>query len=394
MGASDPHILLIGGDGGFSGVPTYLAQTLRALAGQARFTVLSDRNARGYDFVTELGGQHIEQPGLRTQLSPLQINGALRGLGQIIDCKKPDLIWAHARMAVQLVRVLAVWRRLRGRSLPPVAVTFHGLPFGPGHRSCAAVLAHRVEAAFLRAMPAHHLVFLSQAAADTFLASLNVSRALVRHHVHVLENCSCLAPLPQRLPDGPPVMVMTGRVSFQKDHDTAARIFGHLPPDWQLVLCGGGTDQPRFQQRFARVSGLGSDAIARRVRFLGPLRDIRPLLQQADLFLMSSRYEGMPIAALEAFEAGLPIVTSDIPGMAEIRASHPMILTYARDAPAEAAAQIETFTAKWRRDPLTQGAMIRAAWAKRFSFEQWQGQMSTLIAQMLESTTKRAASWP
>lgn len=394
MARSDPHILLIGGDGGFSGVPTYLAQTMRALSGQARFTVLSDQNTRGYDFVAERGGRHITQPGLQTSLSPLRAWRALRGLGQIIDRETPDLIWAHARMAVLLLRVLAVWRRLRGQSLPPVAVTFHGLPFGPGHRPWAAAFARRLEGAFLRLMPPHHLVFLSQAASERFAATLHAPHALARHHVHVLENCSCLDPLPQPLPEAPPVMVMTGRASFQKDHDTAARIFGHLPPDWQLVLCGGGTDQPGFQRRFARASGLDPAQIARRVRFLGPVRDIRPVLQQADLFLISSRYEGMPIAALEAFEAGLPMATTDIPGMAEIIATHPMILTFARDDPARTSARIVAVTTDWRRDPLGKGAAIRAAWATRFSFAQWQGQMSALVSQILETAPKQAASWP
>ena len=394
MAGSKPHILLIGGDGGFSGVPTYLAQILRALSGQARFTVVSDENTRGYDFVTDLGGHHIEQPGLRTTLSPLRAWRALRGLGQIIDRDAPDLIWAHARMAVLLVRVLAVWRRLRCQSLPPVAVTFHGLPFGPGHRLWAAVFARWIEGAFLRLMPAHHLVFLSQAAAQRFAVTLNAPQALARHHLHVLENCSCLDPLPQIVPKGAPVMVMTGRASYQKDHDTAARVFGHLPPDWQLVLCGGGTDKPGFQHRFTRASGLDPAQIARRVQFLGPVRDIRPLLQQADLFLMSSRYEGMPIAALEAFEAGLPMATTDIPGMAEIIATHPMILTFTRDNPAQASARIVRVTTDWRRDPLGRGAVIRAAWARRFSFAHWQGQMSALVAQMLGTTTKQAASRP
>lgn len=394
MGGSDPHILLIGGDGGFSGVPTYLAQMMRALSGQARFTVLSDRNARGYDFVTEGGGQHIEQPGLRTSLSPLRAWQALRGLRRVIDGQDPDLIWAHARMAVLLLRALAVWRHLRGRPMPPLAVTFHGLPFGPGHRPLAGFIARRMEAAFLRLMPPHHLVFLSQAAAQSFAATLNRGGILARHQVHVLENCSCLDPLPQLVPDGAPVVVMTGRVSYQKDHITAARIFGHLPPDWQLVLCGGGTDLPGFQHRFARASGLDPSDIARRVRFLGPVRDIRPVLQQADLFLISSRYEGMPIAALEAFEAGMPIATTDIPGMAEIIATHPMILTFQRDDPAEAAARIITFTIALRKESLTNSTRIRAAWAMRFSFPHWQDQMSALTAQMLDPAAKQAASWP
>ncbi|GEM_PF-3311938 len=400
MEGSSPHILLIGGDGGLSGVPTYLAQVMRALSGTARFTVMSDRNAGGYDFVTALGGQRVEQPGLRTSLSLLRAWQALRGIGHVIDAQAPDLVWAHSRMAVLLVRVLSVWRRMRGQSLPPLAITFHGLPFGPGHRPLAAAVARRIEAGFLRLMPPCHLLFLSQAAAQTFASVLNRNDHLSRHHLHVLENCSDLDPLPQPaapgLPaaSGPPTVVMTGRSGYQKDHATAARIFAHLPKNYQLVLCGGGTDLPAFRRRFGRASGLDRAELDRRVRFLGPVKDIRPVLQKADLFLMTSRYEGMPIAALEAFEAGLPIATTDIPGMAEIAAVHPMATLVQADRPQEAAQRIVALTVAWQSDVAANTSRIRAAWAPRFSFSRWQRDMTLLLGRILADRPPQTRNRP
>ena len=355
---------------------------MRALSGQTRFTVLSDRNQGGYDFVATLGGRHIEQPGLQTSLSPLRAFRALRRIARQIDLDAPDLIWAHARMAVLFLRVLAVWRRLRGNPLPPVAITFHGLPFGPGHRSATAPVARGLERAFLRLMPPHHLLFLSDAAADSYARTLNATAQMSRHHVHVLQNCSGLDPLPMQ-PLGPrPTVVMSGRSGYQKDHETAARIFAQLPADYQLLLCGGGTDDPAFRSRFTHASGLTPDDIDQKVRFLGPLRDIRPILQRADIFLLTSRYEGMPIAALEAFEAGLPLATTEIPGMAEIVAAHPMAVTLPADQPIKAAARIVTLVQNARNDPAT-NATIRAAWARGFSFPVWQDGMENLVGLML-----------
>ncbi|MBL4919336.1 glycosyltransferase family 4 protein [Szabonella alba] len=402
MGASRPHILLIGGDGGLSGVPTYLAQLMRALAGQARFTVLSDRNAGGYDFVTALGGAHVEQPGLRSTLSPLRALRALRGLARHMaplrrgDPAPPDLVWAHARMAVLLMRLVAVWRHRRGQSLPPLAITFHGLPFGPGHRPLPAAIARHLETAFLRLMPPHHLLFLSQEAAEHFAAATDRGGHLARHRVHVIGNCSDLGPLPRTAAaSGPPLVVMTGRSGYQKDHATAARILAHLPADYRLWLCGGGTDRPAFRRRFARIAGLTpaekTEDTAQRLRFLGPLRDIRPLLQAADLFLMTSRYEGMPIAALETFEAGLPLASTDIPGMAEIVAAHPMAVTFPADDPHEAAARIVALTERARQEGPAASERIRAAWAGRFSFPVWQDRMAGLLGILLEKGQGPAA---
>lgn len=408
MAGSEPHILLIGGDGGYSGVPTYLALLMAALSdgtqsdgtqsdgapdgmpsGGARFTVLSDRNAGGYDFVARAGGCHIELPGLRTSLDPWRALRALRALARIIDSRQPDLVWAHARMGVFLLRLLAVWRRLRGAPMPPVAITFHGLPFGPGHRPLSRALAWLAEALFLRLMPPHHLVFLSEAAAARYAAGPGRGGAMARHPAHVLRNCARLDPLPPAPPTGGPVIVMVGRSGYQKNHRAAARILAHLPPDCRLVLCGAGTDTPAFRRRFARDAGLAEAGTGQRVRFVGPTADVRPLLQGADLFLLTSRYEGMPIAAIEAFEAGLPLALHDIPGMAEIAAAHPMAALLPPGQPARSAARVLDLIARYRQDPAGHNAAIRAAWQQGFSFARWRREMVGLTGQMTGPMTGR-----
>lgn len=394
MAASEPHLLLIGGDGGYSGVPTYISQIVLALSGQARFTVLSDRNAGGYDFVSDLGHQHREQPGLRTSLSVWRALRALRGVAQIMDHEKPDLVWAHARMAVLLLRILAVWRFLRGRPLPAVAITFHGLPFGPGHRPLTSAVARLIEAGFLRLMPPHHLLFLSQRAADSFVEKLGQGGGLSRHHLHVLENCSRLDPLPRQPVETAPVVVMTGRSSHQKNYAAAARVFSYLPQNYQLMICGGGTDAPAFRDQFARVSGLDRAEIDRRVQFLGAVRDVRPVLQKADIFLLTSRYEGMPIAALEAFEAGLPLATTEIPGMAEVIAAHPLAVTFPPDDPKEAAARIVVLVGRWRSNTRYHSAQIQMAWAQRFSFATWREEARGLVARVLNQPAAQGAKRP
>lgn len=394
MAGSEPHILLIGGDGGYSGVPTYLALLTEALAGEARFTILSDQNLGGYDFAARAGHRHIKLPGLRTTINPLRALRALRALARQIDRDSPDLVWAHARMAVLLLRVLAVWRRLRGKAMPPLAITFHGLPFGPGHRPISAPLARMAEALFLRTMPPHHLLFLSEAAARTYAAGPGRNGHLARHQTHVLQNCSRLGPLPPA-PLGPsPMLVMSGRAGYQKNHAAAARILAHLPPDHQLLLCGGGTETAAFRQRFVRASGLPEAEVARRVRFVGPLADLRPLLQQADLFLLTSRYEGMPIAALEAFEAGLPIAVTDIPGLDEIAAAHPMVALLRPGDAVQAAAQITALVAQYRMDVAGHNDHIRRAWQNGFSYIAWRRRAIALTARLTGKTSADPARDP
>lgn len=68
-----------------------------------------------------------------------------------------------------------------------------------------------------------------------------------------------------------------------------------------------------YLQSLIRELGLESD-----VSFLLDRTDVPELLKQADLFLLPSRYEGMPIVMLEAMAAGLPVIASDISGSNDI----------------------------------------------------------------------------
>jgi glycosyltransferase involved in cell wall biosynthesis len=68
------------------------------------------------------------------------------------------------------------------------------------------------------------------------------------------------------------------------------------------------------ERKFAETTGVFG-----RVRFLGIVPDILPVLHGSDVFIMPSIYEGFGIAAVEAMGAGLPTILSDVPGLCEFR---------------------------------------------------------------------------
>ena len=78
----------------------------------------------------------------------------------------------------------------------------------------------------------------------------------------------------------------------------------------QLVIVGSDRHSARFV-RLARQRG-----VAGRVHFAGPQKDVRPYYGMADAFVLPTRYDPMPNAALEAMASGLPIVTSTTCGIA------------------------------------------------------------------------------
>src|SRR5205085_5229851 len=57
---------------------------------------------------------------------------------------------------------------------------------------------------------------------------------------------------------------------------------------------------------------------APRVHFLGQRADVPELLKMADVYIHSTHSDGIGIAALEAMAAGLPVIASNVPGLAEV----------------------------------------------------------------------------
>jgi glycosyltransferase involved in cell wall biosynthesis len=132
--------------------------------------------------------------------------------------------------------------------------------------------------------------------------------------------------------DGRRVALILARLETDKGIEDAIQAIAALP-DIALVIAGAGTYRPELE---ARAAALG---ITDRVHFLGYRRDTAALLHCADVFLLPSRVEGLPLSVLEAMAAGVPVVATDIPGTREA-VEHDVtgLLVPARDAEALAAA--------------------------------------------------------
>jgi glycosyltransferase involved in cell wall biosynthesis len=101
-----------------------------------------------------------------------------------------------------------------------------------------------------------------------------------------------------------------GRITAQKRYED---LIGVLPglPDTTLVLVGDGPERASLE---AQAAALG---VADRVHVTGWTTDARRWLGAMDVFVMSSRYEGLPLALLEAMHAGLPVVAYDVGSVAD-----------------------------------------------------------------------------
>jgi glycosyltransferase involved in cell wall biosynthesis len=111
-------------------------------------------------------------------------------------------------------------------------------------------------------------------------------------------------------PDAP-LLVFVGRLDQQKDPlllIDALKLSVAAVPNLHLAIVGDGVLRSRVEE-VVRVHGLTTQ-----VHFLGvrPPLEIAEILRAADLYVLCSAYEGMPIAMLEALATGLPVVCTDV----------------------------------------------------------------------------------
>jgi glycosyltransferase involved in cell wall biosynthesis len=123
------------------------------------------------------------------------------------------------------------------------------------------------------------------------------------------------APL-QRPDVVPKRLLAVGRLSEEKRFDRLIQAFAsisHRHPDWTLRIVGEGPERTKLESLVAQLS------ISGRVELPGSRININAEFMNADVFVLTSFFEGFPNALLEAMASGLPCVATDCPsGPSEI----------------------------------------------------------------------------
>ena len=233
-----------------------------------------------------------------------------------------DLVQSHERLSCcDIFRagdgVHAVWLEEKNRDAR--ALARFATAISPYHRyvlaterrmfaqpSLAAVICNsamvkdEISARF--SVPADRLhVIYNAVDADQYSPSLRSHRSEVRAHFGIADDAT--------------VFLLVGSGYERKGVATAIAALA-AAPDARLIVVGREKDLPAYA-RAARAAG-----VADRVAFAGPQPDARPYFGAADAFVLPTRYDPLPNAALEAMACGLPVVTSTKCGAAELVLEH------------------------------------------------------------------------
>jgi glycosyltransferase involved in cell wall biosynthesis len=174
------------------------------------------------------------------------------------------------------------------------------------------------------------------------------------------------------------VLVAAGRLTHQKGFDLlldAFQIVAGRHPDWQLWIFGGGVRRDALAAQIVRLGLVGQ------AHLKGTTAHLDEQFAAASIFVLSSRFEGLPMVLLEAMTAGLPTVAFDCPtGPAQL-VTHGKsgLLVPAQDVPGLAAGICELI-----EDPAKRHAMSTAAVAdsQRYSISSVGRQWEELFAEL------------
>ncbi len=164
------------------------------------------------------------------------------------------------------------------------------------------------------------IVCVSQSVADFVATKAGFARAKLR----VIPNGIDLTPVQADttrirtelgIADGRRILLGVGRLHRQKGFDwlleLAPELFKRLP-DHDLVIAGDGPERKSLGELASRLG------VQDRIHLVGWRPDVPRLMQAADIFLLPSRWEGMPNALIEAMGVGLPVVATSVEGVNEV----------------------------------------------------------------------------
>jgi glycosyltransferase involved in cell wall biosynthesis len=288
----------------------FLLPLMRALREQGHEVIGMAAEGKLLDDARAEGFTIIPIPFERS-LSPLAHWRAFRALARAFRTLRPDLVHAHMPISGFLARMAAWWV-----GVPRIAYTCHGFLFNQEGGRALKLITWLMEV--IAARVTHlYMTVSSKEAHDA--KRLRIRRDAVaigngRDPARFRPDQATRARIRDELGAGDRVVfVAVSRLVRAKGYAELAEAMRALP-DAVLWVVGERLESDRGDDMAALLDGAG---LGDRLRRLGYRADVDAVLAGADVFVLPSYYEGLPMSVIEAMLTGLPVIASDIPGVRE-----------------------------------------------------------------------------
>jgi glycosyltransferase involved in cell wall biosynthesis len=296
-------VLLVCTNADLAGAPLYVRELARALRARG-FEVNAAFGEEG-PVAESLRAQGVDChliPDMRSDMRFWRDARSIVAMRRLVRDLGPSVVHAHSAKAGMVARLAC---RPLGT---PLVYTVHGWGFGPGRPMARGAVLWAIELLLTRYTDHYVVVSNFDGRLATHRLGIRAETLTVVHNG--LPDC-----VERARPASSRVVAMVARDAFPKDYPTLFRAAAGL--DAEVWCIGRGTDAPGFVESARAVLGGRVD----RIRFLGERTDVAALLSRAGVFVLSSRFEGLPLSVLEAMRAGLPVLASDVGGIPELVAT-------------------------------------------------------------------------
>jgi len=238
-------------------------------------------------------------------------------LFQILKREKPLILQTHLPVSEYFGLLIGRWV-----GIPYLVYTFHSSNFLPKRNEKSFRYWARKKLTQVLVKRAQKVIAVSQAIAETVRGMEPDSAIDVRIipngiETDRFENISHLGRLKRELgmkPDDP-LIASIGSLSPVKNQVmllTAAVRMIRSYPNLHIILVGDGPLKHLLLEVREKMG------LTPYVHFLGLRKDIPEILSESDIFVSTSRWEGLPLSILEAMAAAKPIVATAVPGVLEV----------------------------------------------------------------------------
>ncbi len=271
------------------------------------------------------GADAVFMPALRRPLSPISDLRALMGLYLEFKRLRPVIVHTHMAKAGMLGRVAAAAYNVTRGSAPRAKVvhTYHGHVL-EGYFSPVMTTAFiTLERCLARATDA--IVAISPAIRLELLNTYRIGREAQYRVVPLGFDLSPFAAVDDalrveargmlNLPPDAMVITTVGRLTAIKQQQLFLEVIQRVVsvhPNAIALIAGDGELRSELE---GQAAALG---IAGHVRFLGWRRDLATIYGASDVFLLTSRNEGTPVALIEAMATGVPGVSTNVGGVKDV----------------------------------------------------------------------------
>lgn len=300
MPARKPRLLILITLSELGGAQTAVALLFPGLAEQFEVTVAA-QGSGPLRFAAEAAGiRYVELRDVRRQIHPWHDAKALVELVRLCRQVRPDVVHSHSSKMGVLGR-LAAWVA----RVPVRVLTVHGWSFA-AYDGLAGRLFLWIERLMRPLTTAVVCV-----AEETREQGLGAQACDPRRTVVIPNAVDVRSFRPASGGSRNARIIGIGRFAYPKDFTTLLEALARVRAPCHMVLAGDGPALP------AVAAAVQNHGLSKRVELLGARADIPELLARSDVFVLSSRSEGFPVSILEAMAAGLPVVTTDVGGVAE-----------------------------------------------------------------------------